>query len=329
MIAFVNSSEFRGHRNGPYHSGPEHPETPRRLDAIEGRLQSDGFWKDLRIEAPVAATFDQLSAVHDPAYVRAIEAACAQGPAALDEDTGVVPASHRAALLAAGGACQAVDLVVAGDVDGAFCAVRPPGHHAERSTAMGFCLFNNVAVAAEHARRAHGLSRIAIIDWDVHHGNGTQHIFYQRGDVFTVSIHADPIDYYPFYWGSADEEGDGQGAGCNLNLPLPLRFKDDLWLSAFDIALTRISDFGPGAVVVALGLDAHEADPLQGGAVSQAGFARAAEAIASLGLPTVLVQEGGYLTEHLPDNLAMFLTAFEGAHGAAVENARRGVQTEG
>ena len=207
-------------------------------------------------------------------------------------------------------ALTAADLCLRGDpVTYALC--RPPGHHAYRNRAGGFCYLNNSALAAQHLRTVH--DRVAILDVDVHHGNGTQSVFWRQPDVLTVSIHADPDEYYPYYWGGAEEDGDEKGKGYNLNLPLPVRSGDDAWLGALDVALKRIADYRPGVLVIALGLDAHEADPLQGGSVTQAGFARIAEQIASLSLPTVIVQEGGYLTEHLPDNLAMFLTAYEGA----------------
>ena len=170
---------------------------------------------------------------------------------------------------------------------------------------------------------------VAILDIDVHHGNGTQAIFYRRGDVLTVSIHADPASYYPFYWGGAGEEGEQRGAGCNLNLPVPIGSGDDVWLSELDLALAKIDDYGPDALVISLGLDAHEADPLRGGIVTQAGFARIAEQIASLALPTVIVQEGGYLTEHLSDNLAMFLTAYEGVHQLPVHDDLEEAETTG
>lgn len=207
-------------------------------------------------------------------------------------------------------ALTAADILLRGDpVVYALC--RPPGHHAFPARAGGFCYLNNAALAAQRLRTVH--ERVAILDIDVHHGNGTQAIFYRRADVLTVSIHADPVSFYPFYWGSAGEEGEGRGTGFNLNLPVERGAGDDIWLRELDMALSRIDTFGPGAMVIALGLDAHEADPLKGGGVTQGGFARIAEQIASLGLPTVIVQEGGYLTEHLSDNLAMFLTAYEGA----------------
>ena len=199
-----------------------------------------------------------------------------------------------------------------------YALCRPPGHHAYAQRAGGFCYLNNTALAAEQLRLVH--ERVAILDIDVHHGNGTQSIFYSRPDVLTVSIHATPDKFYPFYWGGVDEQGEGEGKGMNLNLPLPVGSGDDPWRRELGLALGRIQAYAPQALVIALGLDAHEADPLHGGKVTQAGFARMAEQIASLHLPTVIVQEGGYLTEHLADNLAMFLPAYEGAHGPAVDD---------
>jgi acetoin utilization deacetylase AcuC-like enzyme len=216
----------------------------------------------------------------------------------------------RSVQASASTALTAAEFVLKGDPV-AYALCRPPGHHAYFNRAGGFCYLNNTALAAQALRGAH--ERVAILDIDVHHGNGTQAIFYERPDVFTVSIHADPQDFYPYYWGSAEETGRNAGEGFNMNLPVPVRSGDDVWMAAIDIALEAIGRFRPGGLVVALGLDAHEADPLRGGAVTQVGFSRIAGLIAGLGLPTVLVQEGGYLTEHLSDNLAMFLSAYEGA----------------
>ncbi|MFN4144121.1 histone deacetylase family protein [Aestuariivirga sp.] len=204
-----------------------------------------------------------------------------------------------------------------------YALCRPPGHHAYAQRAGGFCYLNNTALAAQQLRSAQ--ERVAILDIDVHHGNGTQAIFYSRADVLTVSIHATPDAYYPYYWGGARELGEGEGRGFNLNLPLEVGSGDDAWLKALDEALKKIQSFRPQALVVALGLDAHEADPLRGGKVTQAGFARMAERIAALSLPTVIVQEGGYLTEHLSDNLAMFLTAYEGVHRLPVHEEKPAV----
>ena len=186
-----------------------------------------------------------------------------------------------------------------------------PGHHAYANRAGGFCYLNNTALAAQYLRPTH--ERGVILDIGVHHGNGTQGIFYRRADVPTVSVHADPLDYNPFYWGGAGGHGEDAGQGFNHDLPVAIGSGDDAWRAALEGAPEHIQSYAPKALVIALGLDAHESDPLHGGKVTQAGFARIAEDIASLSLATVIVQEGGYLTEHLADNLAMFLAAYEGA----------------
>ena len=211
-------------------------------------------------------------------------------------------------------AATAADLVLAGTRE-AYALCRPPGHHAFADMAGGFCFLNNSAVAAQHLRSNH--ARVAVLDVDVHHGNGTQGIFYERADVLTVSIHADPANYYPYFWGHAHEQGTGKGQGHNLNLPLPLGSADAPWLEAGDTALARIRAFAPTALVVALGLDASESDPLQGLKVTGAGFHAMAAKIARLGLPTVLVQEGGYLGDDLGRNLVQFLAGFEKERNAA------------
>lgn len=218
--------------------------------------------------------------------------------------------TFAAACAAANTAVTAADMVMQGE-DTTYALCRPPGHHAYRDMAGGFCYLNNSAIAAEHLRQKY--ERVAILDVDVHHGNGTQGIFYERPDVFTVSIHADPSRYYPFFAGYAHERGAGIGLGANLNLPLPLGTGDDEYMAALDKALHAIQLFAPGALVVALGLDASEADPLAGLKVTTEGFRRVGGAIARLGLPTVLVQEGGYLTDILGVNLAAVLGGYEAA----------------
>ncbi|ODT57852.1 MULTISPECIES: histone deacetylase family protein [Paracoccus] len=209
--------------------------------------------------------------------------------------------TYRAALRGVDTALAAAAAVTAG-ARAAYALCRPPGHHADADTAAGHCFLNNSAIAAQALRAHH--NRVAVLDIDVHHGNGTQEIFYDRADVLTVSVHADPDAFYPFYLGHAHEVG---AAGTNLNLPLPLRSGDDIWLTALDRALERIADFAPGALVLALGLDAHERDPFRGLQVTTPGFARAAARIKAAGLPTVIVQEGGYLSEDLTHNLAATL----------------------
>ena len=188
----------------------------------------------------------------------------------------------------------------------AYALARPPGHHAFGDLAGGFCFLNNTAIAADWLR-IQG-RRPAILDVDVHHGNGTQGIFYHRADILTVSIHADPLRFYPFFWGHAAERGAGAGLGFNLNLPLPRGTGDDDYMPVLHRALDRVALFGADVLVVALGLDAHEGDPLRGLALTTAGFGRIGAALAGLGLPLVLVQEGGYLSEALGDNLTAVLT---------------------
>jgi len=191
-----------------------------------------------------------------------------------------------------------------------YALCRPPGHHAFADLAGGFCFLNNAAIAAEHIRKK-GL-RPAILDIDVHHGNGTQGIFYTRNDVLTVSIHADPIRFYPFFWGHAHERGTGAGQGYNLNLPVARGTGDKDYLTTLTTALEAVDSFGTDVLVVALGLDAHENDPFQGLRITTQGFTRIAEAIAAKGLPLLIVQEGGYISDDLGPNLTAFLAPLKG-----------------
>jgi acetoin utilization deacetylase AcuC-like enzyme len=215
------------------------------------------------------------------------------------------PHTYEAACAAANTALTAADIVLSGEPS-AYALCRPPGHHAFADMAGGFCFMNNSAITAQYLRSKH--ERVAILDVDVHHGNGTQGIFYRRRDVLTISIHCDPVNYYPFVWGYAHERGEGDGEGFNLNLPLPANSGDDVFLDALDRAQTAITAYAPTALVVALGLDASEHDPLKGLAITTQGFGRIGAAIAAMNLPTVYVQEGGYLSDVLTDNLASFLT---------------------
>ncbi|MCH4564759.1 histone deacetylase family protein [Halomonas sp. EGI 63088] len=218
--------------------------------------------------------------------------------------------SFAGILASAASAEAAAEAVLAGD-RASYALCRPPGHHAGPERAGGFCFLNNSALAATVLRER--FSRVAILDVDLHHGNGTQDIFYHRGDVWTGSLHADPADFYPFFWGSANEEGLGEGLGTNVNLPLPLGSDGAVFLEHLDHLIVRLADFRPEAVIVALGLDAHKADPLAGLSLETDDFARMGRRLADIGLPTVLVQEGGYPTEHLSENLATFMGGFTGA----------------
>ena len=209
-------------------------------------------------------------------------------------------------------AVDGADALLAGERE-AYALCRPPGHHAYADLGAGFCYVNNAAVAAERLARA--LGRVAVLDVDVHHGNGTQGLFYERADVQFVSVHADPDVGFPFFAGRAEETGRGAGAGFNLNLPLPARTRDDGWLSAVGAGVRRVRAFGAAALVVSLGFDAHEKDPSALLSVSTEGFRACGRAIGALGLPTLLVQEGGYAVDELGANLVAFLDGFGSARG--------------
>lgn len=209
-------------------------------------------------------------------------------------------------------ACASANTAVSGAEDllngarSSYALCRPPGHHAYPDMAGGFCFLNNAAIAAQYLRQEH--PRIAILDVDVHHGNGTQGVFYRRSDVFTVSIHCDPVNYHPFVWGHATERGRDDGEGFNLNLPLTAHSGDQVFLEALQTAKTAIAHFSPTVLIVALGLDASEHDPLRGLSVTTSGFESIGKEIAQMDLPTLYVQEGGYLSEHLTNNLASFMS---------------------
>lgn len=206
-------------------------------------------------------------------------------------------------------ALHATELVLNGE-PACYALSRPPGHHAGPEVAGGFCYLNNTAIAAERLRDK--FDRVAILDVDLHHGNGTQMAFYDRADVLTVSLHADPERFYPFFWGYASETGEGAGAGYNYNFPLPRGTQDAIYLETLDRALDVVEQFKPQALVVALGLDAYEGDPIAGLAISTEGFHSIGSRIsAKLELPTVIVQEGGYLCPQLGENLASFIQGFE------------------
>ncbi|MEM9140880.1 MAG: histone deacetylase family protein [Pseudomonadota bacterium] len=217
------------------------------------------------------------------------------------------PGTHKAALWSAYTAIAATEAVLQG-APAAYALGRPPGHHAYADLAGGFCFLNNSAIAAQMLRGAH--DRVAVLDVDVHHGNGTQSIFYDRADVLTVSLHADPETYYPFMCGYAHEGGSGPGLGYNRNLPLPRTTEDDAFLAALGSALDHVASYNPGALVLALGLDARAGDPLQGMRLSTGVFGEIAARVAAAGLPVVIVQEGGYVSDTLGPALQEFLTGF-------------------
>jgi acetoin utilization deacetylase AcuC-like enzyme len=315
------------------------PEVPERVERLLAGAKAAGC----TIERPKSYGLGPIAAVHTPEYIeflqhiyerwQRIDGASAEvipnihpiarggsrpdsavgqaGYHMADTSCPISAETYDSSCWSAWTAVGAAEAVEAGAAS-AYALCRPPGHHAFADVAGGFCFFNNSAIAAQRLRKS--AERVAILDVDLHHGNGTQGVFYRRADVLTVSLHADPVRFYPFFWGYADERGEGPGLGYNLNLPLPRKSGDDIFLERLGAAIRRVEAFAPDALVVALGLDAFEADPFGGLSVTTPGFARIGEAIAALSLPTVIVQEGGYLCDALSDNLTSFLSGFASRH---------------
>jgi len=312
------------------------PEQPRRIEVLKTGAEAAGC----RFETPEDQGLGPIAALHSPEYLvflQTIHQRWSRIEGASDE---VIPNIHpdrrtasyprsavgqagfhqadtscpiasgtwEAAYWSAQSAVHGADMLAGGE-QAAYVLSRPPGHHAFGDLAGGFCFLNNAGIAAERLLKAG--KRPAILDVDVHHGNGTQGIFYARGDVLTVSLHADPVRFYPFFWGHGHERGVGAGRGCNLNLPLMRGTGDDEYLETLQAAIDHIRAFGSDVLIVALGLDAYEKDPLKGLAVTTPGFNRIGAAVAEFGLPTLLVQEGGYLSEELGQNLTSFLKGFQ------------------
>ena len=289
-------------------AGPGHPERPERLAAAISGVR--GWGGDVKERSAPLAEVDDLHAVHDPAYVAAIRDFCSSGGGALDADTSAVAASWPAALRAVGAGLAALDAVDGGEADVVFLAVRPPGHHAMTARSMGFCLFNNVAVTAERIQ-ARG-DRVAIIDWDVHHGNGTQDTFYTDGGVLYVSLHE-----FPFYPGTGwiDETGRGEGRGTTVNVPLPAGTAGDAHRQAFDRVIVPIlSEFDPDRILVSAGYDAHRADPLAGFMLEPGDYRWMAAALARFG-PAIYFLEGGYDLGAIEASVAATLTGASGSVG--------------
>ena len=289
-VALYDHPTFREHD-----AGEGHPERPERLGALRRGLREAGLEERLVLLEPKPATSEQLLRVHSEEHLARI-AATRGRTVRFDADTQAGPHSYDAALLAAGAVVDAVDRVIDGGLERAFCTVRPPGHHAEQDRAMGFCLFNNVAVGAAHAL-ARGLKRVAIVDWDVHHGNGTQASFWREPRVLYVSSHQ-----FPFYPGSGSigEMGEGAGLGFTVNLPMPAGMRDDDYVGAYgDVVLPVCRSFDPELLLVSVGFDPHRDDPLAGMRVTERGFGALARlclaaAAGSARGRAVFVLEGGY-----------------------------------
>jgi acetoin utilization deacetylase AcuC-like enzyme len=287
------------------HDPGEHPENVRRLPAVVEKLRASPEWDKLFVLYPRYARAEDALRSHTAGFVEILEASAGDAPVWLDTDTRVSPESYEACLLATGAVLGAVDAVAMEAYhrpDSLFTLTRPPGHHSGLDRAMGFCLLNHVSIAARYAQQVHGLERVAILDWDVHHGNGTQEIHYDDPSVLFVSLHQWPL--YPGT-GWVHETGEGDGAGYSVNLPLPPGSRDAEYLEALDrVALPIIEQFGPQLLLVSAGQDGHAADPLSDQLISSAGFhgmaARAAALARRLKIGLVAVHEGGYNVSTLP-----------------------------
>jgi acetoin utilization deacetylase AcuC-like enzyme len=299
---------------------PAHPDTPERLITLEGALAKRHWLGWERREAPAAAEA-QLELVHSAAHVRAVADLCAAGGGAIDADTFVGEASFRAAQHAAGGASAMTAALLAGEARAGFCGVRPSGHHAESARAMGFCLFNNVALAAAVAIAELGLRRVFILDWDVHHGNGTAEIFRTRSDVLFASIHQMPL--YPGT-GMLVDAGSGAGEGFTINLPVPPGTGEPVWLALLEqVVLPAALAFEPELVLVSAGFDAHAEDPLADCRLQTSSFVamavRVREMTRAVGIPLGVVLEGGYNRRVLADCVCAILPVLAGEEQARVD----------
>lgn len=301
-IGFLYDDHFLAHRP------PEgHPEKPDRLRSIVNHMKTSGLWEQLEHLQPRAAVEEEILAVHERSHLEFVRNVCMSGGGMLDEgDTHAVRESFDCAMLAAGSVTVAIDAVLSKSVRAAFCAVRPPGHHAERRRPMGFCLFNNVAVAARYAQQHHGKEKVAILDWDVHHGNGTQHIFEEDPTVFYISLHQ-----YPFYpgTGARSEKGIGKGEGYTLNFPFPAGTGEDRYLAAFNEEIVpTLEQYRPDLLIISAGFDAHRDDPIGGMLLTEESFARITQLINNIA-PLVSVLEGGYNLHALARSVEAHLRA--------------------
>lgn len=279
-------------------TGKNHPETPERLKAIIKHLKEKEIFSKLILIEPKPASINWITTIHTPEYVEHVKEGCKNNQYYLDSrDTSISSKSYEAAILAAGGVLTAIDAVMEGKVRNAFCAIRPPGHHALKDRAMGFCLFNNVAIATRYIQKKYGFSKVLIVDWDVHHGNGTQDAFYDDADVLYFSIHQ-----YPFYPGTGKEEekGEGKGLGYNINVPLPAGSGDSEYIKAFEEKLKpKALEFKPDFVIISAGFDAYKDDLIGGMRVTVEGFREMTKIVKEIAEKCaqgrlVSVLEGGY-----------------------------------
>jgi len=310
QTAFLYHEDYLKHNAGMWH-----PESPERLSSIVNHLHEIDLLSQLVLIEPLVADIHWIAQVHTPEYIAAVQRACQSGMTNFDSDTGICAESYDIALLAVGGVLEVVDAIMSGKIENAFCAIRPPGHHAEANRAMGFCLFNNIAIAATYIQQQHQLQKVLIIDWDVHHGNGTQNSFYADPTVFYFSVHQWPL--YPGT-GLRQETGNGAGQGCTLNVPLSPGAGDDVYIRVFqEELLPAAKNFQPDFILISAGFDAHEADPLAGMKVTEKGYAeltKIVKAIASESCDGRIISllEGGYNLDALAKSVACHIRILAG-----------------
>lgn len=285
------------------HETRGHPENKFRLLSIVKYLEKSSIRDNLFYISPRYATVEEIGLIHPLTYIKMIEQACLTNKRFIDPDTQICPKSYEVALLAAGGVISAIDAVMEEQVKKAFALIRPPGHHAEPNKGMGFCIFNNIAIGTKYAQSKYGIERILIIDFDVHHGNGTQLVFYDDPGVLYCSIHQ-----YPFYPGTGTqlEKGEGKGKGFTINVPLPAKSGNSEYIAAFkDYILPLALEFQPQLILVSAGFDAHENDPIGGMKLTNEGYKNLAKMICEIANQScegkvVSCLEGGYNVEVLP-----------------------------
>jgi acetoin utilization deacetylase AcuC-like enzyme len=304
-LSLIRDKKFRDHI-----TPEEHPESPARLVALDKMMHSMSLNESFKELAPRAASEEEIAIVHSQDYIAGLKegsetAIARNGLIPLDADTFMSPKTYETAKLAAGAGLVAVESVASGEQDSSFVAVRPPGHHALADKPMGFCLFNNVAIAARHAQETLKAKRVLIIDWDVHHGNGTQAMFYDDPSVMFCSFHQYP--FWPPDSGWYTEDGSGEGRGYNMNVPLPKGTGDRGYFAAFDQLIKPVChEYAPDVIMLSAGYDAHELDPLAQQRVSTLGFAMMSQRLADLrdqtGAKLVCFLEGGYNTQSLSES---------------------------
>ena len=309
-VGWIDSDTFDAHSNGR-----NHPECPERLHAIRDKIYASTLSSTLITHSASPVCDSLLARIHTDNHIKQVYETSSRGGGSFDGDTACTPESWEAAVHAAGAVVEAVNQVLNGHWDRAFCSVRPPGHHATQDKVMGFCLFNNIALGAESALQHPDIRRVAILDWDVHHGNGTQDIFYERDDVMFASIHQYP--HYPGS-GSSSERGRGRGEELTINCPLPAGSGDALFIQAWrETIMPAFDKFDPDLIMVSAGFDADARDPLGGLRISPAGFERLTDEVVTSALSwckgrVISSLEGGYDVHALAEDVAVHLDALIG-----------------